>query len=91
MTKLIRINKIQPLPKKLIRVLGRWCATIQGRLPYPVECQFYQEKLFWTKYPKCKGCNRQIQFQDWKDGKYADIIREISTGKNYYGKPVKPQ
>jgi len=88
----------KPLLKKIKPRLGRWCEYYEGRLPFPIECAYNKETPFWVLYekgektiskntPNCPKCNRSIEYEDWKLGKWKKVEQEIKKGADLSDQP----
>lgn len=78
---------------KLIKIKpkqGRWCEYYEGRLPYPMECQYnkntpvgmyvrFGEIVHTYDRLKCVDCNRAPQWHSWKKGDWDKIIEAIAN------------
>lgn len=83
--KLIRVDKPK---KKLIRRVGHWCDGVSGRLPFPIECQWWKEVPLSCDHPKCKKCDRGIPYELWRSGHFVEISDQIKRGKDFRQKDV---
>jgi hypothetical protein len=89
--KLIRIKKtklVRPKKKKLIRRTGRWCDEVSGRLPFPIECQWWKEVPLSCDHPHCKKCSRGIPYELWRAGHFKEISNQIKRGKDFRQRDV---
>jgi hypothetical protein len=84
---------------KPIKKTGFWCDYYPGRLPFPIECSYNKsspiEYIFIQKerkcvknFPKCPNCNRSVSWEDWKKGKWNNVIQEIKKGADLRNHPI---
>lgn len=85
-TMILKLPTIKIKPK-----LGRWCEYYEGRIPYPIECNYNKtspigvcfnkgEKTITHERKNCPNCKRQVEWRSWKDGKWDKIKYAISQG-----------
>jgi len=62
--------------------LGKWCQYYEGRIPYPIECQWNKVPPLCIAKPNCRYCKRDIKWDDWKSGKWEIISQNVQKGEN---------
>lgn len=78
------LTKLPLLFKKIIikPKLGKWCQYYEGRIPYPIECQWNKVPPLCIAKPNCRKCNRDVKWDDWKEGKWEVINQNVKKGEN---------
>jgi len=61
---------------------GRWCEYYEGRIPFPIECQWNKEPPLCIDKPNCKHCKRGVEWKDWKMGKWDKIKEAVKNGED---------